>query len=286
MDTGTRGRPSSSVFPVRPLVESSEIWARTGARRARTGETHRSGRLAAAAVIALSSFVTPHHGAPWTPRTPASAPGRIEGVATISTRLTTPRLRVRVYDEPGTPPPKPAAEENPLANVVLYLESADGAVALRELAPQAARSTPALRQRDERFMPHVLAVQAGTAVEFPNDDAVYHNVFSLSSVKSFDLGRYPKGQSRTVTFPAPGVVQVFCHIHADMSGNILVLENPFFVVPDAQGHFALDGVPPGEYRLMAWHERIKPFSTPVRVESGRTTTLALRIPIPDRPATQ
>ena len=209
----------------------------------------------------------------------AQEPGRIEGVATISSRLTTPRLRVRVYDEPGTPPADTATDSR-FANVVLYLS----ATTPPRGRAQPGSPAPAMRQHGERFVPHVLPVLAGTAVEFPNDDPIYHNVFSLSRTRSFDLGRYPRGSSKSVTFNAPGVVQVFCHIHADMSGTILVLDNPFFVIPDATGHYALDGVPPGDYQLIAWHERIRPLSIPVHVQAGRTTTLNLRIPLPDAEA--
>lgn len=206
--------------------------------------------------------------------------GRIEGVATISTRLTTARLRVRVYDEPGTPPAKLPADEQPFANVVFYL---DAAPALRG-AGQAKHAPPALHQTGERFVPHVLPIVTGATVEFPNDDEIFHNVFSLSRAKTFDLGRFPQGASKSVTFPAAGVVQVFCHIHADMNGYILVLDNSFFVVPDAQGHFSLDGIPPGDYRLIAWHERIRPVVIPVRVDAGRATSVQVRIPIPETAA--
>jgi len=208
----------------------------------------------------------------------AQETGRIEGTATISHRLTRERPRVRIYSEPGTAPPAPA-EESPFASVVLYLESVPRQPARPPAVP------PVLRQHGERFVPHVLPVVAGTTVDFPNDDPIYHNVFSLSRTRTFDLGRYPQGSSRSVRFDTPGVVQVFCHIHADMSGYILVLENPFFVIPDAQGRFALEGVPPGDYRLIAWHERIRPMVTPVHVDAGRTATLQLAIPIPDSTGT-
>jgi plastocyanin len=214
------------------------------------------------------------------------ATGRVEGVVSISERLITPRLRVRVYDEPGGAPPRPPSPEHRLAGVVLYLLPVDGS-ALRGAAPrQTGTPVPALRQRDERFAPHVLPVLAGTTVEFPNDDDVFHNVFSLSSAKTFDLGRYARGSSRSVTFPTAGVVQVFCHIHADMSGIVLVLDNPLFVVPGPDGRFVIDGVPPGAYRLVAWHERVKPMSTPVRVDAGRATPVRLRIPLPREPGEQ
>jgi len=201
--------------------------------------------------------------------------GRIEGTAAITSRLATQRLRVRVYDEPGTPPPSRPADTSPFANVVLYLEAAPALRGHTRPMPP-----PALRQHDEQFTPHILTIVAGTTVDFPNDDPIYHNVFSLSRAKSFDLGRYPRGHSKQIRFDTPGIVQVFCHIHADMSGYILVLEHPFFVVPDAQGHYALDGVPPGDYRLVAWHERIRPIVVPVHVDAGRTTALDVSIPVP------
>ena len=202
--------------------------------------------------------------------------GRIEGIASISEKLTASRPRVRLYDEPGSSVAKPAADGHPFANVVLYLES----VASRDTRPT---SMPAMRQQGERFLPHVLPVRAGSTVQFPNGDPIYHNVFSLSRARTFDLGRYAQGSSKSRVFPESGLVQVFCHIHADMSGYILVLANSFFTVPDAKGHFSLEGVPPGEYRLIAWHERIRPNATVIHVAAGQTTRMTVAIPITDNP---
>ena len=202
--------------------------------------------------------------------------GRIEGVASISRRLTLVHRRIRVYDEPGTTAARADLDENPFANVVIYLESVPGG--------QARPATGlAMRQRGEHFMPHVLPVLAGSSVQFPNDDPIYHNVFSLSRARTFDLGRYARGASKSVLFPSASLVQVFCHIHADMSGYILVLQNPYFVQPDAQGRFALDGIPPGTYRLVAWHERIRPNATIVHVSGGTATKVTVSIPLSDPP---
>lgn len=217
----------------------------------------------------------------------SSGTGRIEGVVTISDRLITPRMRVRVYDEPGSAPQRLPSLEHRFAGVVVYLKPVDASAVSRLAASGQSRTIPpALRQRDERFSPHVLPIIAGTTVEFPNDDDVFHNVFSLSSARTFDLGRYARGSSRSVLFPNDGVVQVFCHIHADMSAFVLVLDNPHFVIPDAEGRFVLDGVPPGSYQLVAWHERIKPMFLPVRVDAGRATPVRFRIPLPARPGEQ
>jgi plastocyanin len=192
-------------------------------------------------------------------------------------------MRVRVYSEPGdlgSPPPPPTG--NPFSNIVLYLEDAP---ALAAATTATTRAQPEMRQHDERFTPHVLAVTTGTTIAFPNDDPIYHNVFSLSRARTFDLGRYPQGESKSLRFDHAGVVQVFCHIHADMSGYILVQPNRYFVSPDSTGRFVMDDIPPGQYLLVAWHERIKPIVTPLRVSSGHTTTLDLSIPLtePTRP---
>jgi plastocyanin len=203
------------------------------------------------------------------------ARGRIEGTATISTRLNQTRERVRIYDEPGVRPPAPRAE-HAFARVVLYL---DTAAALRARAPASARDT--MVQRGATFTPHVLPILAGTTVDFPNQDPIYHNVFSLSRTREFDLGRYPSGESKSQRFDRPGVVPVFCRIHSDMSAYVIVLDNPYFVAPDSSGRFVIEDIPPGEYQFVIWHERIKPVSSTVRIAAGRTTQMAINIPILD-----
>jgi len=112
-----------------------------------------------------------------------------------------------------------------------------------------------LDQRDMMFYPHVLAIQQGTTVVFPNNDDVYHNVFSYSQPRQFDLGRYPQGQFRTVTFDRPGVVRIYCDIHAHMNAVILVLENPYFTSPDESGSYSIPDVPAGRYTIHFWYGR-------------------------------
>jgi plastocyanin len=128
-----------------------------------------------------------------------------------------------------------------------------------EVAPRAAfdqRDEPHARmdQRNETFVPHVLAIVAGTIVDFPNNDKTYHNVFSLSSTKTFDLGRYAAGKSQSVRFDRPGIVRVFCDIHSHMSAFILVFSHRYFAVTDDEGRYRLDNVPPGAYTVVAWNE--------------------------------
>jgi plastocyanin len=109
-------------------------------------------------------------------------------------------------------------------------------------------------QRDEAFVPHVLAIVAGTVVDFPNNDQTFHNVFSLSKEQPFDLGRYAAGRSKSVRFDRPGIVRVFCDIHAHMSAFILVFAHRYFAVTDDNGRFRIDHVPPGTYNVVAWND--------------------------------
>lgn len=111
-----------------------------------------------------------------------------------------------------------------------------------------------LDQRNETFVPHVLAVMVGTVVSFPNSDRTYHNVFSLSRAKRFDLGRYASGRSKSVRMDRPGVVRVFCDIHSHMNAFVLVFNHPFFDVTDPDGRFELPDVPPGTYTIVGWYE--------------------------------
>ena len=119
-------------------------------------------------------------------------------------------------------------------------------------APTASAQRPRLAQQDTSFRPPVLVVPIGTRVEFPNGDPFFHNVFSYSSIKRFDLGRYPRGESRTVTFDRPGVVKVYCEIHQWMRSAVVVVENPFHDVASADGRFRISGVPAGRYDLVVW----------------------------------
>jgi plastocyanin len=118
--------------------------------------------------------------------------------------------------------------------------------------PAAARA-PQLAQRNQSFEPRVLGVPVGTAVTFPNFDPIFHNVFSYSKTKRFDLGKYGQGKSATVTFDKPGLVKVFCDIHSNMTAFIYVTESAWVVQPDAAGRFVFDGVPEGTYTLEIWH---------------------------------
>lgn len=210
-----------------------------------------------------------------------AATGRIEGTVVLAPSLSARKPRFRPYADygPTAAPPKEVPDTNELVNVVVYLDSVPGGGEL-----PLPSGTPTLEQLNERFVPHVLPVLKGATVEFPNRDPVFHNVFSLSSTRTFDLGRFPRGESKSIRFSKAGLVQVFCHIHSDMNAVIMVLDNPLFAVPNLQGHYVIEGVPPGEYRVVAWHERIKPITERVRVTAGQTATLDFTIPLPAPPS--
>lgn len=146
---------------------------------------------------------------------------------------------------------------------VVYLETAPRG-AFDDTAPRRAR----LDQRNEMFVPHVIAIQVGTTVDFPNNDSTYHNVFSLSRTKPFDLGRYAVGKSKAVTFDRPGIVRVFCDIHSHMNAWILVFAHPFFAVTDAEGRFRIDNIPPGTYTVSVWNEAASAESRSVTIAAG------------------
>lgn len=113
-----------------------------------------------------------------------------------------------------------------------------------------------ITQKGAVFSPRILPVAVGTTVEWPNDDDIFHNVFSISEAKEFDLGLYKHPEAKRVTFDRPGRVDILCSIHTQMSAVVLVLENPFFAKSDDKGRYAIRGLPPGEYTVRAWHERL------------------------------
>ena len=110
-------------------------------------------------------------------------------------------------------------------------------------------------QKDKTFSPHVLAVEAGTMVAFPNFDPIFHNAFSNYNGRQFDVGLYQPGTSRSVLFGRAGVVRVFCNIHPNMSAVIVVLSTPYYATTQKDGTFRIEDVPAGEYRLRVFHER-------------------------------
>ncbi len=158
-------------------------------------------------------------------------------------------------------------------DAVLWLEHVPAA-AESALAATSAAPRPRLAQKDQCFMPRVVSVPVGGAVEFPNQDPIYHNVFSVSTTRRFDLGKYPKGKSRSVTFPKAGVVNVYCDIHSDMAAFVIVTPNHAYTQPNADGEWVLPDVPAGRYVLHVWHPDFAEFTREVELSGDRKLALS------------
>jgi plastocyanin len=130
-------------------------------------------------------------------------------------------------------------------NAVIWLESRSG-------PPPGEGRRPVLDQRNLTFAPHVLAVRVGATVDFPNNDRVFHNVFSFRDGKKFDLGLYPIGTMRRVSFDKPGVSRIFCNIHPNMAAYVVAIDSPFFSTTDQDGAFSIAQVPAGTVTYHAW----------------------------------
>ncbi len=199
----------------------------------------------------------------------------IHGTVIIKQRLT----RKRVTAAPSLYERGPAVElrsdppEDPLAaergRVVVYI---DGQFPSSPI-------TATMEQKDRRFIPELLVIPAGSTVTFPNLDPIFHNVFSLSKPKSFDLGNYPKDHTRTVTFSRPGIEFVNCHLHPNMSAAIMVTPNAWRAVADRDGHFVLRDVPAGPYTIIAWHKAAGFFKQAVTVAPNRGGSVEFFIPL-------
>jgi hypothetical protein len=167
---------------------------------------------------------------------------------------------------------KDGAPKADRSNVVVYLENVGPTRGLRPRRP-----SPQIRQRYNAFIPGQLVIQKGDSVEFPNDDKVFHNVFSLSQHARFDLGLYKSGSSRTVTFNQPGVVDIFCNIHPQMVAKILVIDSPHHAVTAGDGRFRLEGIAPGTYPVVAWIANGVPARGEVVVKRGAIATVSLTV---------
>jgi plastocyanin len=132
------------------------------------------------------------------------------------------------------------------SEVVVYVDGI-------KLKPKAARATIAMKSK--AFQPHLVAVGVGSTVEFPNQDSIFHNVFSLSGENRFDLDLYKRPKSAQWTFQAPGIARIFCNIHPQMSAIVVVRDNPYFTQAQADGSFVIEDVPAGRHTLKAWYER-------------------------------
>jgi plastocyanin len=146
------------------------------------------------------------------------------------------------------------------ATTIVYAETLDEAVPVKP-------GKFSIMQKNKAFIPHVLAVPVGSTVDFPNEDLIFHNVFSLSRPNPFDLGLYRNGDSVSRKFTLPATYRVFCNIHPEMAAVILVLPTSYIAETDVNGNYRLD-LPPGRYRITAWSERSQPSSVQVSVGAG------------------
>jgi plastocyanin len=141
-----------------------------------------------------------------------------------------------------------------------------------------------ITQTGRRFNPDLVVIPAGSSVSFPNMDPIFHNVFSLSKPKSFDLGNYPKGETRVVTFPKPGIVYVDCHLHPNMGATVVVAPNRWYARADPSGKFTLHGVPPGDYIVVAWHKAAGFIHKQVQIAPGVSVNIDFQVPLADESA--
>lgn len=177
-----------------------------------------------------------------------AAPGTAQAQQTPVT------VQVEVVKRGAGKQPAAAGSVVDASNVVVWLTPLDGAVEPSAGTPPT-RPTRQLIQRNKTFEPHILVVEIGSMVQFPNKDPFFHNVFSLFDGKRFDLGLYEAGSSNSVRFDRPGVSFLFCNIHPEMSAVVVAVETPYFGVSERSGRVMIPNVPDGRYRMHVWYER-------------------------------
>jgi plastocyanin len=155
------------------------------------------------------------------------------------------------------------------SGVLVYLEGVQG------VAPKQKNAT--VRQREKQFDPPLTIVVKGTTVDFPNEDKIFHNVFSVSRPARFDLGLYKSGAMKSVEMKRAGTIDVYCNIHPDMVAKVKVVDNAFYTITDKAGAFAIDGVPPGEYPIVAWLPSGDEATGKVVVKAGEAATVELSV---------
>jgi len=212
----------------------------------------------------------------------------IEGTVIVKRKLTKSKVTAPSgsYDQRGPTPPletdrEMSREGDPLgyerSRVIIYIDADKDGVNL-----PTEHLNARMEQKNRRFEPDEVVVPAGSTVWFPNLDEIFHNVFSLSKPKTFDLGNYPKGQTRPVKFDKPGVVFVNCHLHPNMAAVIVVTPNRWSVRAEPSGKFVLPGVPAGKYKLVAWHKAAGFFRQDVEVTAKGLSGVEFLIPLEER----
>jgi plastocyanin len=209
----------------------------------------------------------------------AAAAQDVTGTILIKKRLTKRSVTaaVSVYQRGTTVELGKDAAADPIAfeqsRVVVYLEGAAPA------GDQNAPVTAQVQQLDRRFVPDLVVVPAGSTVSFPNMDPIFHNIYSLSKPKSFDLGAYDKGQTKRVVFSKPGIVEIYCHLHPNMAATVLVTPNRWYARPDPSGQYRIPNVPPGQYTVVAWHKSAGVLRKTITVDAHHDATASFFIPL-------
>jgi plastocyanin len=207
----------------------------------------------------------------------------ITGTILIKKRLTKPSVTapVSVYQRGTTVKIGKDSGEDPIAyersRVVVYLEGPLPAAENTTTAPTQ------IQQIDRRFSPDLLVVPVGSTVSFPNMDPIFHNIYSLSKPKSFDLGSYDTGETRNVLFSKPGIVEIYCHLHPNMAATVVVTPNRWYARPDPSGRFRIPDVPPGQYTVVAWHKSAGFFRQSLMVDHGHDSHVEFFIPVDVEP---
>lgn len=183
----------------------------------------------------------------------------------VALDLQPPRRTARRYAR-GTPPAR-AVQSIP---VVVWVKGSAG-----NARPPS--TPPVVTQRDTAFVPAAIVVPVGTTVRFPNGDDFFHNVFSYSGPARFDLGRYPRGDSKDVTFDEPGVVKIYCEVHEFMRAAVVVSENPWYALVADDGSYRIDGIPAGRHTLVFWHADLGEVERTVDVTDGGVTRLDVEL---------
>jgi plastocyanin len=168
------------------------------------------------------------------------------------------------------------ADRPDASNAVVWIEGARRG----DSSQPAPAASSRMKSDQKRFSPRVVAVSRAGAVDFPNVDPIYHNVFSVSGGNRFDLGLYRSGASKSKEFAEPGLVRVYCNIHPQMVGFVMVVDSDFYAVTGRDGKFKFDGVPPGNWTVKAWHEEAaREAAQPVRVSPRSEAPVALRLDV-------
>lgn len=202
----------------------------------------------------------------------AGAPPRVTTALKTMPKDTAPQPKEVGSSDVDEPAKKPEAGQ--LSGVLKVDGKVGGGMGVVMLWPEKGgkKRTPKTRvieQRGKTFEPHVMAVPVGSTVSFPNFDSVYHNVFSLSKSKAFDLGMYKNGETRDVKFDKPGIIRLGCNLHANMSAYLIVVDAPHYAVVGDDGSFKFASLAPGKYKVQAWSERsADPLTQEITIKAG------------------